>query len=267
LIDRTFRHCHGVGPRRDAILKAMGYGCWRDCLERSAGLPFSGPTRERFLEAIRRSQAALENEELGYLTTALPGSEHWRILAAYHEEATYFDIETTGLSSRDATVTVISAYCRGDLFSFVHDRNLDDFLQLVDRSKLLVSFNGSSFDIPFLTSRFNLPDIGCPCIDLRWICYHHGYRGGLKAIEKQLHLDRPADVRQVDGLEAVMLFHHWQRGDAAAGRKLVRYCESDVLATYLVAGRLLDEMGLDIRLPDASALFSRAGRGFVDRPL
>jgi len=36
---------------------------------------------------------------------------------------------------------------------------------------------------------------------------------GLKVIEKQLALRRPATVRDVDGHEVVLLFERWLRGD------------------------------------------------------
>lgn len=263
MIDRTFLHCRGVGPKTDHRLKSQGFLTWQDCLEQQSDLPFEGPRKKRFLETIRMSLTALKQEDLEFLTHQLPPCEHWRILATYFPEATFFDIETTGLSSYDCIVTVITAYFRDELYTFIYDENLDDFLHLVNESKLLVAFNGNSFDVPFLENAFNLPDIGCPYIDLRWICYHQGYRGGLKTIEKQLDLKRPLDVRNIDGYEAVRLFNRWQTGDETAGKKLVRYCESDVLATYLTAGRLLQESGLNLSLPDPDAFFTRTGKKWL----
>ncbi|MBU2645733.1 ribonuclease H-like domain-containing protein [bacterium] len=259
MIDQTFLHCTGVGPVMESRLKALGFSCWQDCLDSARDLPFSRPRRDRFLEDIAASQTALRHQDLAFLTARFPHREHWRILAGFFSEATFFDIETTGLSSYDSFTTVISAYHRQELHTFVYGENLEDFLQLVDRSRLLVAFNGNSFDIPFLEHCFNIPTLGCPAIDLRWICYHRGYKGGLKAIERQLGLHRPASVSDVDGQEAVELFDRWQMGDPLARRKLIRYCQTDVLATYLAAGRLLQEMGFDCPLPDAPRLFATAG--------
>jgi len=154
---------------------------------------------------------------------------------------------------------VIAAYHRQKLHTFIYEENLDDFLQLVDQSSLLVAFNGNSFDIPFLENSFNIPTIGCPHIDLRWIFYHQGYRGGLKMIEKQLGIRRPASVLNVDGYEAVLLFDRWQSGDSSARIKLIRYCQTDVLATYLTAGRLLQKIGFNYSLPTAAELFENLG--------
>ncbi|MBT3225055.1 MAG: ribonuclease H-like domain-containing protein [Deltaproteobacteria bacterium] len=256
MIDQTFLHCPGVGPKTENRLKTLGFLCWQDCLARPEELPFSDSRKEQFLAVIQASLTALQKQDLAYLTTCLPPREHWRILAQHFSEATFFDIETTGLSSYDSFTTVISAYHQQKLYTFVYEENLADFLQLVDQSKLLVAFNGNSFDIPFLENSFNIPAIGCPHIDLRWIFYHQGYRGGLKVIEKQLGLHRPAAIHHVDGHEAVLLFERWQRGDSGARLKLIRYCQTDVLTTYLTAGLLLQKMGFNYPLPTAEDLFA-----------
>ncbi len=260
MIDQTFLHCPGIGPKTDSRLKSLGYTCWQDCLDRQSDLPFSELFKDRFLDTIRNSLSALKKNDLGFLTSCLPPREHWRILGRYFSDATFFDIETTGLSSYDSIITMITAYHQENLFTFVYEDNLDDFLQLVDQATLLVTFNGNSFDIPFIENSFNIPDIGCPYIDLRWICYHQGYTGGLKSIERQLYLRRPEDVRHVDGYEAVLLFERWQAGSTEAGQKLIRYCEIDVLATYLTAGRLLQELGYHLSLPDPELFFTQSGR-------
>ena len=257
MIDQTFLHCPGVGQKTEARLKSLGFLSWQDCLDRSNDLPFSHSRKQLFLHAIENSLAALQKMDLAYLSCHLPTREHWRILAQYFPEATFFDIETTGLSSYDSFTTVIAAYHKQELQTFVYEENLGDFLQLVDQSKLLVAFNGNSFDIPFLEKSFNIPVIGCPHIDLRWIFYHRGYTGGLKAIEKQLAIHRPAAVRSVDGREAVLLFNRWQSGDSSARIKLIRYCQTDVLATYLSAGRLLQKIGIIYPLPTTKELFEK----------
>lgn len=262
MIDETFLHCPGIGPVTEKRLQQLGFQCWEDCLIHEAELPFSGDFKTRFLETLVISLKALEADDLVYFTSRLPPREHWRILARYFTESTFFDIETSGLSSYDSTITVISAFFQGQLYTFRHDETLHDFLQLIDQSTLLVTFNGNCFDIPFLENTFNIPTIGCPAIDLRWICYHAGYSGGLKSIERQLSIVRPSEIQHLDGFEAVLLFERWQAGDDRAGRQLIRYCESDVLATYLTAGRVLQDLGIPIALPDGLECFRQSGIAF-----
>lgn len=256
MIDQTFLHCTGIGPKTESRLKALGLHTWSDCISRAETLPFSAVKRTAFLRQIEESQTALTSHDIGYLVHRFPIKEHWRILASYFDQATFFDIETTGLSSFDSIITLIVAYHKGQLHTFLFQENLDDFLALVEQSQLLVAFNGNSFDIPFIERAFNIPDIGCPFIDLRWICYHLEYRGGLKSIEKRLGIARPGEIESIDGFEAVSLFLDWQNGDLTAKDKLVAYCQADVLSSYLVANEILLRSKIPRPPLDPQSLFS-----------
>lgn len=259
MIHECFRHFRGVGPRTDQALRTGGFSNWGDCHGRRQDLPFSGSRRDRFLQEIERSARALEEEDIEFFVKAFPTAEHWRILGRYFHRATFIDMETTGLAWQFSHASVISAYHNGKMSNFVYGENLDDFLALVDQSELLVTFNGNSFDIPFLEKTFNIPTLGCPHVDLRWIAWHRGYRGGLKQIERLLGIHRPPSVDGIDGFEAVNLFYRWQGGDPAARDTLVRYCATDVLTTYLVAERLLNECGCSVGVSDPAAMLARAG--------
>jgi len=260
LINGTFLHCRGVGLKTEHRLKSAGYLTWEDCLSGPADLPFHSKNREQFLSRLRESQLALQNEDIAFFAANYPIREHWRILGTFYQDATYFDIETSGLSSYSNFVTVITAYFQGELHTFLYEENLDDFLELVSRSRLLIAFNGNSFDIPFLENAFNIPEIGCPYLDLRWICYHEGYTGGLKQIENKMEIPRPTNMADISGADAVTLFYQWQKGDREARNRLVTYCQIDTLATFLVADRLLQEKTIKVTLADPIKLYELAGR-------
>jgi uncharacterized protein len=247
LINGCFRHIRSVGPMTESALRERGFLTWEDCLKREADLPLQGRRRKEFIEGIIKSREMLERHDLRYLTSVFPLSEQWRILAAYLQRATFIDCETTGLSRHYSHVSVIAAHHGGGTRAFVYGENLEDFLSLVDEAELLVTFNGSSFDIPFLEKTFNIPLIDCPHIDLRWVAWHAGYRGGLKSIERMFGIKRPADVEGIDGFEAVDLFYRWQSGEKNARRLLIQYCMADVESTVLVAERLLQAAGCSIK--------------------
>ncbi len=246
MIDQTFVLCPGIGPKTEYKLKSLGLASWKDCLDNPELLPFSKEKKAQFLDRLNRNLTALKNDDIDLLVSSLPTREHWRVLGTYFDRATYFDIETTGLSSYDSLITVIVAYYKGDLHTFLFEENLDEFLDLVENSELLVAFNGNSFDIPFVEKAFNIPDIGCPFIDLRWICYHQGFTGGLKTIEREMKIKRPQEVESIDGMEAVSLFIDWKNGNLQAKNQLIRYCKADVLSTYMVAGEIVKKAGISI---------------------
>jgi uncharacterized protein len=261
LIDECFIHLDGIGEKTSEKLKELGFINWQQCMDNSDSLPFNGKKRDKFIQKVQDSQRAVEESDIDYLVNSYPVKEHWRILAEFFHEATWFDIETTGITWYNNHTTVISAYRDGELLDFRFGENLDDFLELVDRSRLLVSFNGSGYDIPFLEQTYHIPSLNCPHVDLRWMSYHRGYRGGLKSIEKSVGIERPGEVSGVDGLEAIDLFYRWQDGDKEAGWKLMVYCRADVISSYILGYRLLLERGLDLPGINEQDLF----HGAVDR--
>ncbi|MCX8000119.1 MAG: ribonuclease H-like domain-containing protein, partial [Leptospiraceae bacterium] len=96
---------------------------------------------------------------------------------------------------------------------------------------LCVSFNGSSFDIPILLKYFHLPEFPVPHVDLRWVLYHKGIRGGLKEIEAQLGIQRDSEVQGLNGMDAVFLWYRYNElGEKDAKDLLVKYCMADVIS-------------------------------------
>jgi uncharacterized protein YprB with RNaseH-like and TPR domain len=254
-IEQTFLHVPGVGPVLEAKIKEQGYHNWQAVLRQPKALPLGTRTTASLLQTLTHSQNALEQNDISYFIDHFSVKEQWRILAAYFDRISYFDIETSGLSY-DAYVTCIVCYHQGQLHQFIHGENLDDFLDLLEEVRLLVSFNGSSFDIPHLLRAWHIPEFPCPHIDLRWQCYHDQLRGGLKQVENELGIIRPQDLQGVDGADAVWLWLRWkQYADHAALERLLRYCAADVLTLQMVTSSLLSGKGVSVQASSQDALW------------
>lgn len=257
MIRGAFAHFPGIGPHRLRRLQQAGVQDWRILLEdpKVAGLGAVGQARLR--EAVESCEQAVQCDDIAFLVDRFKQQDRWRILGTFFARATFFDIETSGLD-RDSDVTLVSCLHRDRLYSFLRGQSLDRFLEVLDDVDLLVSFNGTSFDVPRIEDAFHIPACPCPHLDLRWLCYHASMSGGLKAIETEIGIERPADLRSIDGEQACWLWGMWEQdGDAKARHVLERYCGADVLTLKLVAAHLLEANGCKVSCESAALLWSK----------
>ncbi len=133
--------------------------------------------------------------------------------------------------------------------------NLDDLPEALLKYDLVVTFNGSSFDLPFLrrefqaSERYGAEDLFARAvhIDLRYPLRQAGYSGGLKRIEKRTGLGRPSALSKLGGRDAVTLWNMAGEGEPGAIETLIRYNAEDVASLPELA-RLAYDM-LSSRLP------------------
>ena len=111
---------------------------------------------------------------------------------------------------------------------YVRGENLADFSAELEQAALLVTFNGTLFDLPLLRQAF--PD-GCwdqLHIDLRFALHSLGLRGGLKSIEQQVGIRRPGELHGLGGTDAIELWQAYLRGREAALETLLAYNAVDI---------------------------------------
>ncbi|HXQ48627.1 MAG TPA: ribonuclease H-like domain-containing protein [Thermoplasmata archaeon] len=229
MLRSTFLHLTGVGPVTESDLWQRGVLSWDD-FRSAGGLTGLSPSRRQRLEReLRASEEALVSQDAGYFARRLPMSEHWRIYPSFASATAFLDIETTSLSPYEGIVTVVSVHGGGSTRTFVADDNLEELPACLRRFGVLVTFNGSMFDVPFLRVRF--PEIVVPPahVDLRFVLYRLGLAGGLKRIEARLGLGDRTGVEGIGGLDAVRLWEQYRRGSPEALTKLVRYNRADTV--------------------------------------
>jgi hypothetical protein len=56
-----------------------------------------------------------------------------------------------------------------------------------------------------------------------------GIKGGLKAVEEKLGLERPKEIKDISGYDATVLWAKHLRGDKAALERLIQYNAEDVV--------------------------------------
>ncbi len=229
MLRATFLHLSGVGPVTEAELWQSGFRDWRDLSERRERLAVSPATRERMEKELVSSEQALTERDVAWFARRLPNREHWRLFPTFAPETSFLDIETTGLSPYGGIVTVVTVHGGNATRTFVAGDDLEELPAYLGRFPVLVTFNGSRFDVPFLTASFPQMFVPPAHIDLRFLLYRLGLAGGLKRIEQRLGLGDRSGVEGVDGLEAVRLWQEYRRGNASALDRLVRYNRADTV--------------------------------------
>ena len=79
------------------------------------------------LEEVARCERALVDGDAAYLVENLHPRDQWRILDTFHDNLSYFDIETSGLDV-ESQITFIVCWHKEKLYKFARGENLDDFL-------------------------------------------------------------------------------------------------------------------------------------------
>ena len=242
MIRSTFQLTPGVGPYRERELWAAGVTRW----ERLPAAGAVSPKLDlRLREAVLRAEAALEAGDADALARMIPRRERWRLYAAFAEDAAFLDVETDA----NQQVTVVGVLDREGPRLFVRDRNLADFPAAARGWKLLVTYNGLSFDAPVLERTF--PGWKAPAahLDLRHLFGRLGHSGGLKLLEEETGVGRPAHLKGVDGREAIRLWSLCEDGDRAALRALAEYNLYDAVNLKALAAVGYNRMIERLRLP------------------
>jgi uncharacterized protein YprB with RNaseH-like and TPR domain len=224
MLEHTFIHLPDFGPRRERRLWERGISSWDDFIARFG----SSPYHKSYCSRIAGSRHALRANDPDFFAGALPSSETWRAFPHFRKIA-YLDIETTGLAPATDYTTVIGVYDGKRVHSYVHGDNLDDFAADISDYDMVVTFNGSMFDLPFL--RKSIPGVKIPRLhsDLRFLLASLGVRGGLKKIEQAFGLEREGDIKGMTGYDAVLLWQRYmKRGEKGALERLVRYNAADI---------------------------------------
>ena len=226
MLRNTFVHLQGIGQKKEERFWDAGIHTWDD-FKAPFALNISKAQAELICGHIDASKANLVDNPL-YFAKLLTSNQHWRIFPHYINSTAYLDIESTGLSGDRDHITTIALYNGNQIKYYVHGDNLDDFVDEIYKYSVIVTYNGKTFDIPFIEKQFSIT-LNLAHIDLRYVLNSLGYKGGLKGCEKQLGLDR-GELAGVDGYFAVLLWQEYKRtSDQNALETLLAYNIEDVV--------------------------------------
>lgn len=237
MLKRSFIQIPGVGVKTETRIWESGISSWDEFLRsrNRAGLP--AQKINNIVEYLNLSIRHLNKNDIYFFANTLPSSETWRLYPEFKDKVAFLDIETTGLSFYYNEITLIGIFDGKKIKTFIEGKNLDNFINEIKKYKLIITYNGALFDLPFIKKRF--PDFESPAhIDLRFFLRRLGYQGGLKAIERQFGLRRPKEIEDVNGFGATILWNRYIRGDMNSLKLLIEYNIVDItnLETLMEVG-------------------------------
>jgi uncharacterized protein YprB with RNaseH-like and TPR domain len=227
MLRHTFCHMPGIGVATEKRFWADGVESWDRASE--PGLTRMAPRRrETVSRCVAESRVHEQEGNPRYFADRLPANLHWRLFPDFRDGVAYVDIETTGLEPWDHSITSVALYDGRQVKTYVQGQNLEDFEGDIEGYKIIVTYNGKCFDIPFIEWYFRTR-LRHVQIDLRYVLKSLGYAGGLKGCEAQLGIDR-GELIGVDGYFAVLLWDDYdRRGNEKALETLLAYNVEDVV--------------------------------------
>lgn len=223
LLTRTYQHINGIGIKKESQLWNEGALDWEYTLDNIDYFAMPKSIRDSLKEELPKSIRLFNEKNYNYFLHKLPELSAYRVYPYLTDKTVFLDIETTGIKPSDSYVTVIGCYDGKETKVFVHGRDEEDFLEYIKRFSIIVTFNGSCFDVPFL-ERYFATRIRQVQIDLRFVLKDLGYTGGLKKIEHEVGLSRGTDMNGVNGFTAVLLWNYYKdTKDETALDTLIHY--------------------------------------------
>lgn len=237
-VTASFVHFTPISESDEKRIWKANINDWNSFLESPPYTLFSKQTLEAVIKEIRESQRALEEGNALFFFKKFKQKHRPRLVCDFSDQIGFLDIETTGLDSREDSITVISFLHCDEMSTFVSGRNLEEFCELAERVPLWATFNGDRFDLGFIRRKF---DGFSPqgSLDLYPSSRYLGLRGGLKKIEMDLGFTRDQS-QGLSGRDAVRLWHLYRRReDEEALDTLVAYNREDVKSLPLLLSHLM----------------------------
>ena len=246
MLRQTFIHLPQVGKVTEVALWDAGVVTC-EAFTKSSWVPSRiRGRRDEHTAFIKQCMMRLDESDGAFFQACLPAAERWRVYADFRHHAAFLDIETTGLSPEYSELTMVGILDSDGYTAYVRDENLDDLPDAINKYDLIVTYNGRSFDIPYVEYFFGHIFDHAAHLDLRYPLRRLGYGGGLKSIEQRLGVGRPSELSGLSGFDAVLMWRMWERGDAGARDTLIRYNAEDVASlpglAEIAYNRLLAEL-------------------------
>lgn len=221
----SFSCLKGFSDSAEQKIWQLGCLTWEHIAYLPSGTFSPDKTRSLATE-INRAKIAYIAQLPDYFIHRFKHANKVRVFKDFQENSAVLDIETTGLGKKDI-VTTIALLKKGIIHVFINGVDLDNFLFMLKDVRLLITFNGTRFDLPFLRKHFSI-DLNMPHLDLMPVLNALGYRGGQKKCEETCLMRRTFSQCK-SGKDAIRLWKEWEsKKNRNALQNLAVYNAEDV---------------------------------------
>ncbi|MDO9067587.1 MAG: DUF429 domain-containing protein [Deltaproteobacteria bacterium] len=177
---------------------------------------------------LSKSIKAYASGDMAFFANTLSKAEYYRIALEFPQDVLFLDIETTGLSLYYDIITLVGWSLGEEYGVYINGQDDTQLRTALAQAKVIVTFNGTMFDLKFIAKHFNAPPIPPVHLDLRFFAKRVGFSGGQKKIEKEIGFKRKSKIEGMLGEAAPILWHRYRRGDQKAMRRLIEYNHADI---------------------------------------
>ena len=191
------------------------------------------------------------------------------------ESLLFLDTETTGLSGGAGTIAFLTGlgWFEGERFIVEQDlmrdypeesAMLDRVLEAVSRSKLLVTFNGRTFDLPLLESRFTMNGRRVALTRMQHLDLLHPARAVFKLRLRRCRLscleEAVLDVHREDDLPGSEVpkawFDYLKTGDFTKVERILEHNLQDIRSMPMILARLMEMYEAPAEVPYQEDVYS-----------
>ena len=245
MIQSSFIFLERVKRGIEENLWKQGINSWDSFLNSGKINGLSTRRKGYYDRKIMEARKALYNFDSSYFKNILPQSEYYRLYNFFKDDCIFLDIETTGLDSKNDDITVFGLFDGISTKTMIKNINLDyKILQNeLKNYKLIVTFNGSSFDVPFINKIYPNLLPNAPNFDVKSVTDRLNLKGGLKEIERKLGIKRGKIVEKLYGGDALTLWKMYKAtGDDYYLSLLVEYNEEDIVNLKKIADYCVEKL-------------------------
>ncbi|MGH8628651.1 MAG: ribonuclease H-like domain-containing protein [Gammaproteobacteria bacterium] len=252
MLASTFRYISGIRRQTEAKLWREGIISLDELLEnevKQLGLFGSSPNPKA--AQIESFKALINSKDFEALAELLDTEDYYRVALQFPEDTIFLDIETTGLSRFYDKITLVGWRSAAAYGVYIRGGNPGAFLYALERASVVVTYNGTTFDLPFILKEFPNAQLPPVHVDLRYLSKRVGLTGGQKTVEQLIGVSRPKEVSAVDGEYAPVLWAQYRRGSVEAMETLIQYNHADVFGLCAIFDHSVRQLLQGLEVPDS----------------